>query len=478
LRPKYLLACFLPAVFGTVRGVVTDEGALANPRVIMLLHMGLVQLWLLPLWFSVRGFVAPTQRRRIESMLLAAVVMTVLAMLARRQLGEVPLLRRLGPEHLLVGNAMAFGFMSAAAAEEWVLLNAEECRAALKRLPIFAVLLGLLGLACVFGCRHTERPGAWPFWLAFIVAAAIFVALLIVIGMTLLKPSLRLVGYSLAALTFLSLLIAFRPGIPFIDRNALFPETPFITTLREIGERLGGSDTLARWPLAGNLIPQFYSPSGYMLERHAKLVERVKADPTLLRRVGAPALLLTKQDTQGAFASIRPALAIKHVFPSGAVWFKDLEAKPRSWVTYDWRVEEHFDPAAIHASLPPIVQGAAPPGAPATGPEAKVAILKPETSTRVRVEVTTERPGILILADACYPGWRATVNGNPAGILPVDGLFRGVPISEGKHQVEFFYAPVSLNIGSSITQGVGLLLLIGMCRLISRRLRKHPEQPA
>jgi len=56
-------------------------------------------------------------------------------------------------------------------------------------------------------------------------------------------------------------------------------------------------------------------------------------------------------------------------------------------------------------------------------------------------------PGLLVFTDTYYPGWRAYVDGVPAEILRVDGLVRGVFLSEGAHEVIFEYRPESFKYG-------------------------------
>jgi hypothetical protein len=62
----------------------------------------------------------------------------------------------------------------------------------------------------------------------------------------------------------------------------------------------------------------------------------------------------------------------------------------------------------------------------------------------VSLEVTVEEPVLLVLADLPYPGWRATVDGEPATILVVDGVFRGLALEPGAHRVRFTYRPALL----------------------------------
>ncbi len=77
-------------------------------------------------------------------------------------------------------------------------------------------------------------------------------------------------------------------------------------------------------------------------------------------------------------------------------------------------------------------------------------------SSRWRVEAPTA--GWLVLRDLSYPGWKALVDGRPAPVYAADGVFRGVPLGAGSHEVAFLYRPVSFLLGASLT----LLTLAGL----------------
>lgn len=72
-------------------------------------------------------------------------------------------------------------------------------------------------------------------------------------------------------------------------------------------------------------------------------------------------------------------------------------------------------------------------------------------SGELRVEVSTEAPGLLIVSQQYYPGWNAYVNGKPAQIYAVDGILRGVFLEPGDHVVEFKYRPLSFMIGGILS---------------------------
>ncbi len=88
---------------------------------------------------------------------------------------------------------------------------------------------------------------------------------------------------------------------------------------------------------------------------------------------------------------------------------------------------------------------------------------------RVVIRARSSGPGLLILSDNDYPGWRATVDGQPADIERVDYLFRGVPLGAGEHTVEFRYEPLSWRIGWIVS--IVALVLLAVASVLGWRRR-------
>jgi hypothetical protein len=65
----------------------------------------------------------------------------------------------------------------------------------------------------------------------------------------------------------------------------------------------------------------------------------------------------------------------------------------------------------------------------------------------VIIQAATEKPGILVLTDVFYPGWKAYVDGKPSEIFRVNGLVRGVLLDKGNHTVVFRYLPPTFLAG-------------------------------
>ncbi len=90
---------------------------------------------------------------------------------------------------------------------------------------------------------------------------------------------------------------------------------------------------------------------------------------------------------------------------------------------------------------------------------------------QVVIDVATLSDSYLVLTDAYYPGWVATVDGQPAHIERADLLFRAVQVPAGRHRVEFWYQPQSFSVGVAISIGTVVVLVVAW--FIARR-RKSP----
>jgi hypothetical protein len=73
------------------------------------------------------------------------------------------------------------------------------------------------------------------------------------------------------------------------------------------------------------------------------------------------------------------------------------------------------------------------------------------TPNSMAVSTKSAQPAMLVMSEIAFPGWRARVDGNEAGIVRVNYLLRGVPLPAGQHTVELVYRPRTLFAGAAIS---------------------------
>ncbi len=94
---------------------------------------------------------------------------------------------------------------------------------------------------------------------------------------------------------------------------------------------------------------------------------------------------------------------------------------------------------------------------------------------RVAIAVEAAADAWLVLADAWFPGWAATLDGTSTPVLRANYLVRAVAVPVGRHEVVFSYDPPGYATGrtvSSVAWGVLGVALVATV-LLGRR-RRHP----
>lgn len=153
--------------------------------------------------------------------------------------------------------------------------------------------------------------------------------------------------------------------------------------------------------------------------------------------------------------------------------YENVEVLPRAFVAPEAIIaaddeaarahmrENDFDPArtVILAGSPETETSKQAAGATAPRPAVRILEYSPE-----RVRLTATGPGYLVLTDAFYPGWSATVDGEPVPILRADIMFRAILLPEGEHAIEFRYQPRSVTVGLWLSGAawVGMLIVFGL----------------
>ena len=83
---------------------------------------------------------------------------------------------------------------------------------------------------------------------------------------------------------------------------------------------------------------------------------------------------------------------------------------------------------------------------------------------RLTYDVNSGKGGVLVFSEIFYPGWTATIDGEPAELGRVDYVLRAMNVKPGRHEVVLSFFPKSVNTTETfayLAYGVLILVLLG-----------------
>ena len=98
---------------------------------------------------------------------------------------------------------------------------------------------------------------------------------------------------------------------------------------------------------------------------------------------------------------------------------------------------------------------------------------------RSTIDATASAPSIVVVRSTYDDGWTATVDGEPADVVPVDGFLQGVPVSAGDHTIELVYEDEALTRGliAGAVVWIGIVVAFVLAAVTERRRRREPRAP-
>lgn len=93
----------------------------------------------------------------------------------------------------------------------------------------------------------------------------------------------------------------------------------------------------------------------------------------------------------------------------------------------------------------------------------------------VVLETETNAPGWLVLSDTHYPGWEATIDGQPTPIYQANGCVRAIAVPAGRHRVIFGFRPHTFYTGVLVSAMSGVLFLVLWAVLKKQDGRRAPK---
>ena len=128
--------------------------------------------------------------------------------------------------------------------------------------------------------------------------------------------------------------------------------------------------------------------------------------------------------------------------------------------------ETSFDPRH-DAIVPRCEVGSA---APAGAPDSSVRVVA-DADSRVVLDASLSRRGLVVLDDAWAPGWSVAVDGRPARALQADVVMRGVVVPAGTHEIVWSYRVPGLRLGLLLSLA-GLVALLCWGGVVLARPRR------
>ena len=155
--------------------------------------------------------------------------------------------------------------------------------------------------------------------------------------------------------------------------------------------------------------------------------------------------------------SLVPVFVGKDYEGASRAIYENTDAFPRAWVAGNYQVISGEDALAAMAEgrvdlRSTVVLSEEPAIEPAPGDSA-VVVIERWTQKEMAMSVELDRPGIVVVSEAYYPDWKATVDGAAAPILRANHAFRALALDAGRHQIVMRYDDALLRKGATLSVG-------------------------
>ncbi len=87
------------------------------------------------------------------------------------------------------------------------------------------------------------------------------------------------------------------------------------------------------------------------------------------------------------------------------------------------------------------------------------------------IDVQTESPGLLVLGETAYPGWKVMVDGKRAEVLTTYTVVKAVCVPAGDHQVEWKFDPLSYKLGFGLS-----IVTLGAVIFAAVQIRRRDQE--
>ena len=90
-------------------------------------------------------------------------------------------------------------------------------------------------------------------------------------------------------------------------------------------------------------------------------------------------------------------------------------------------------------------------------------------------DVKSDKGGVLVFSEIYYPGWTATIDGQPAELGRANYVLRALKVEPGQHKVELSFFPQSVSTTETIAWTSLIILLLLLVGIIAWEVKKRKE---
>ncbi len=321
----------------------------------------------------------------------------------------------------------------------------------------------------------------------FALAATLVIALRVRLRISARAFAAAAVGLLVADLFFVGLYFN-----PFVDRRMAYPQMDSIRWLkahagndRVTSLASDGLDWMAHNSAMVFGLRDIHGSDSLRVKRSFELVSGPELTQTLYPPPDSPLMdalavryLMTRREVSDNW---------EPVFSGESPIYENKEALPRACVVSYYRVatDEEFvgllaggterlrREAIIAGTIPLPTRKVQEPE-----PNATATFLR-DAPDEIIIETNSKRPGLLVVMDSYYPGWRAWVYETETPIVRANYGFRGVEVPPGKQVVTIRYDPASYRVGAfvsllalAILAGASITIYLALPERAAKRARR------
>lgn len=457
IHPGGWAAFFVPRFFG-----FTADGnfwGFENSNFMSFIYPGM------PVWAGIIALVWTRLRRdliRIAALLVPSVLGAMMAtnVPVVRPLLNLPVISSTVPAWHITFALFALPLLGAMGFERWFSEDRDKSNAMRLILGAAIPIVLVVILYGIYRGEIVERDLAYYVHRQLLMASVFLVFAVGAFCLWTLSQRRTWVAAIVVAVLAVDLFVAARGVYASSDRRWHFFETELTGYLANLGPTARVSAiTLGLRPglLQPYGIPQLWGYDGIYPGRILRLFEECRGETVWPRvePICAVSHYLFPEGTHGK-ADVVGQYAYLTTMERVDV-YANIRAMPRAYVArefvavpddaalFDAMRSPNFDPyVALSAEAPRSARNLSVPS------DGTVSIMD-YGANEVRLESTTDNPAVVVLADAYYPGWNATIEGESAELFPIFHAFRGIVVPAGTHEVTMTYRPRSFYIGYAVS---------------------------